>query len=118
MIFYEVEITSKQEKTILDKRYSDFERLHKDLKKIFENLPSFPSKTIFKISNNPEELMKRRDMLDNYIIVRAIFEFFLFILLHFLGNYQTTGNFKLGALEELPLCNLAINYLSKIKLES
>ena len=70
VIYYEVEITKlNSEKIVLDKRYSDFNRLNKDLKKIFENLPNFPSKTLFNISDNPVELMKRRDMLHNYLAV-------------------------------------------------
>lgn len=71
VIYYEVEITKRNsEKIILDKRYSDFNRLNKDLKKIFENLPNFPPKTLFNISDNPIELMKRRDMLHNYLAVK------------------------------------------------
>lgn len=69
VIFYEVEVSKKQEKIFLDKRYSEFNLLHKELKKLFEHLPAFPSKTLFNISKNSEELTKRKDMLDRYLKV-------------------------------------------------
>jgi PX domain len=57
-------------KFVLDKRYSEFNQLNTQLKKIFADLPNFPSKTIFDISKNPEELERRRMLLEKYINVK------------------------------------------------
>ena len=35
----------------MNKRYSDFDTLDKVIKDIYSNLPSLPSKTLFKISD-------------------------------------------------------------------
>lgn len=98
VMYYEVDIIKRQNEIItLDKRYSEFSRLHQDLKKIFDNLPNFPSKTLFNISKNPEELMKRLIMLDKYLTVFQKFRFFhfLYVFSFHKGNYRKTRNFKL-----------------------
>lgn len=56
------------EKYKLEKRFSEFDNLHKNLSKLFNNLPKLPSKTLLKLSKN-EDLDKRREGLDQYIKV-------------------------------------------------
>ena len=70
IILYGLEIIKREkDKFLLDKRYSEFNQLHTQLKKVFNDLPLFPSKTIFDISKNPEELEKRRSLLEKYLNV-------------------------------------------------
>lgn len=73
IILYGLEILKRgKDKFLLDKRYSEFNQLHAQLKKVFNDLPIFPSKTLFDISKNPEELEKRRSLLEKYLNVKHI----------------------------------------------
>jgi hypothetical protein len=69
IIYYVIEIMKRgAEKWTVEKRYSEFDDLHKNLKKIFSNLPLMPGKTMFKVTS-PEVLEKRRDDLDKLLKV-------------------------------------------------
>lgn len=50
----------------MNKRYSDFDTLDKVIKDIYSNLPSLPSKTLFKISDK-KYIEERRNVLNKYI---------------------------------------------------
>jgi len=56
------------EKISIEKRFSEFDQLQDELKKLFTNLPKLPGKTIFKPKTS-EELDARRIGLDKYIKV-------------------------------------------------
>lgn len=70
VIFYVIEIMKRgNEKWTLEKRFSEFDNMHKNLLKLFpKDLPPLPSKTVFKL-NKPEDLDQRRKDLDTYIKV-------------------------------------------------
>lgn len=70
VIFYVIEIMKRgNEKWTLEKRFSEFDHLHKNLLKLFpKDLPYLPPKTVFKL-NKPEDLEQRRKDLDTYIKV-------------------------------------------------
>ncbi|ELT89162.1 hypothetical protein CAPTEDRAFT_105568 [Capitella teleta] len=54
----------------LEKRYSEFEALHKKLKKKRSDLPHFPSKSVLKW--NPKVLETRRTVLEAYLQVDVV----------------------------------------------
>ena len=56
---------SKQKWTI-EKRYSEFEKLHKNLSSIISSIPEIPGKTIFKIKSY-DQLTKRKIQLDSFL---------------------------------------------------
>jgi hypothetical protein len=58
IIFYVIQVTKNVDNWKLEKRFSDFHDLHKTLGKIFPNLPSFPSKSVFK-PKDPDALRSR-----------------------------------------------------------
>ena len=66
--FYEVEITSRITKNSwkIDKRYSEFKKLHDAMIKIFPRLPSIPGTTIFKVTS-PEALKNRQIALEAFL---------------------------------------------------
>ena len=66
--FYEVEITSRITKNSwkIDKRYSEFKKLHDAMIKIFPRLPSIPGTTFFKVTN-PEALKSRQIALETFL---------------------------------------------------
>ncbi len=70
IVFYTIKLVKLRtnEKLVLEKRFSEFDKLNQTLSKIFPNLPSMPSKTIFKVTE-PEVLEQRRQTLDNYLKV-------------------------------------------------
>lgn len=75
-----IEIAKRtNEKYKLEKRFSEFDNLHKNLSKLFNNLPKLPSKTLLKLSKN-EDLDKRREGLDQYI--KVIF-FIIYMIIKF-----------------------------------
>jgi hypothetical protein len=66
--FYTVNVNdnfSKQKWTV-EKRYSEFEQLHKDLVKLLPNIPPIPGKSIFKITKY-DQLSKRRIQLESFL---------------------------------------------------
>lgn len=50
----------------VQRRYSDFDELHKQLKFHFSNLPSMPGKSIFTLKK-PEDIEKRRNKLEIFL---------------------------------------------------
>ena len=69
VVLYVIEIAKRSnEKYKLEKRFSEFDNLHKNLSKLFDNLPKLPGKTLLKLSKN-EDLEKRQEGLDQYIKV-------------------------------------------------
>ena len=64
-----IEIAKRtSEKYKLEKRFSEFDNLNKNLSKLFNNLPKIPGKTLLKLSKN-DDLEKRREGLDLYLKV-------------------------------------------------
>jgi PX domain. len=55
----------------LEKKYRDFEDLHKKIAKRLPNMPYFPTKSIFQIGKDDPE--KRKNDLDKYISVNNDF---------------------------------------------
>lgn len=67
VIYYIVEILKyNQDKWTVEKRYSEFDDLNKNLKKMFVNLPSLPGKSLFKIKES-EDINIRRQGLHEYL---------------------------------------------------
>ena len=66
--FYLVEVTSRITKNswTIDKRYSEFKKLHDAMIKIFPRLPSIPGTTIFKVTS-PEALKSRQTALQAFL---------------------------------------------------
>ena len=92
VVLYVIEIAKRtSEKYKLEKRFSEFDTLHKNLSKLFNNLPKLPSKTLLKLSKN-EDLDKRREGLDQYLKV-----FFLF--LHFCKRNNLGFSYKKRSVE-------------------
>ena len=52
----------------VEKRYSEFDELVKNLKSLFGNLPSLPGKTMFKLKEK-HELDERMNLLDKFLKV-------------------------------------------------
>ena len=68
-MLYVIEIAKRtSEKYKLEKRFSEFDNLHKNLSKLFNNLPKLPGKTLLKLSKG-DDLEKRREGLDQYLKV-------------------------------------------------
>lgn len=56
---YVIEVSKRDlDKWVLEKRFSEFNDLYLNLKKLFSGLPDIPGKTIFKVTDK-EELDKR-----------------------------------------------------------
>lgn len=66
VIIYVIEITKREEKWSVEKRYSEFDELNKTLKKTYANIPSMPGKSFFKISE-PDQIEERRKGLEVYL---------------------------------------------------
>ena len=66
--FYLVEVTSRITKNswTIDKRYSEFKKLHDAMIKIFPRLPTIPGTTIFKVTS-PEALKSRQTALQAFL---------------------------------------------------
>ena len=66
--FYLVEVTSRITKNTwkIDKRYSEFKKLHDNMIKIFPRLPSIPGTTLFKVTS-PEALKSRQIALQTFL---------------------------------------------------
>ena len=66
--FYTAEIISRitQNTWKIEKRYSEFKKLHDNLSKIFPRLPSIPGTTLFKVSS-AEALTKRQKALQEFL---------------------------------------------------
>ena len=66
--FYEVEITSRITKNSwkIERRYSEFKKLHDAMIKIFPRLPSIPGTTFFKVTS-PEALKNRQIALEAFL---------------------------------------------------
>ena len=62
---YKIKIATYYKIWYIKKRYSDFERLNKNLSRIFPDLPMFPPKRIFK--NSDETIEERRKMFNKYL---------------------------------------------------
>ena len=57
------------EKWTIEKRFSEFDHMNKNLLKLFpKNLPPLPTKTVFKLAK-PEDIEQRRLGLDKYLKV-------------------------------------------------
>ena len=66
--FYQVEITSRITKNSwkIDKRYSEFKKLHDAMLKIYPRLPKIPGTTLFKVTS-PEALKSRQKALEAFL---------------------------------------------------
>ena len=66
--FYTAEIISRitQNTWKIEKRYSEFKKLHDTLSKIYPRLPSIPGTTLFKVSS-AEALNKRQKALEAFL---------------------------------------------------
>eukprot|EP01017_Pseudomicrothorax_dubius_P008347 TRINITY_DN12737_c0_g1_i1.p1 TRINITY_DN12737_c0_g1~~TRINITY_DN12737_c0_g1_i1.p1 ORF type:complete len:513 (+),score=109.16 TRINITY_DN12737_c0_g1_i1:83-1621(+) len=65
--YYEVAVSTLDgKKWVLEKRFKEFDILQKGLKRLFNNLPDLPSKSLFTISKE-EKLQKRRENLEKYL---------------------------------------------------
>ena len=66
--FYTVNVYDNfsRKKWTLSKRYSEFEALHKNLSKLFPNVPTIPGKSFFKIKSS-DALTKRKNHLESFL---------------------------------------------------
>ena len=64
--FYKVQVKCDQTEWTIEKRYSEFDTLFNDLKKMFAVVPPMPPKTVFKVKS-PEGILKRRQGLDSFL---------------------------------------------------
>ena len=66
--FYTVEVTSRITKNSwkIEKRYSEFKKLHDAMLKIYPRLPTIPGTTIFKVTS-PEALKSRQTALEAFL---------------------------------------------------
>ena len=66
--FYNCRVTSRisQKEWIIEKRYSEFKKLHDSLGKLFPRLPSIPGTTIFKVTSQ-DALKKRQKALQAFL---------------------------------------------------
>ncbi len=71
VVFYKIDLFSyiTEKEWSVTHRYSEFHDLYAFYKSFFSNVPDFPSKSIGKVSNF-SELNKRRDQLNQFIIVK------------------------------------------------
>lgn len=67
-VYYKVELTADHSKNwTVEKKFKDFEDLHKALAKKLPNMPNLPTKSIFSFSgDNPD---KRKQELESYLNV-------------------------------------------------
>lgn len=77
IIFYNIDLYSNltDKEWNLKRRFNDFHELYLILSKYFFNLPSFPSKSLGKVTNIVE-LNKRKELLDNFLKVRIMVKLF------------------------------------------
>ena len=66
--FYKIEIYDNysKESWILEKRYSEIDLLHKNISKLYPNIPPMPGKTLFKIKDR-DQLEKRKKQLETFL---------------------------------------------------
>ncbi len=66
--FYNIEVYNNfsKQKWELEKRFSQFDDLHKALSKLLPNIPSLPKKTFWRVSNY-EDLNKRKSQLEQFL---------------------------------------------------
>ena len=66
--FYTVNVYDNysRKKWVLSKRYSEFEQLHKNLKKLMPNVPTIPGKSFFKVKS-ADALTKRKNHLESFL---------------------------------------------------
>jgi WD40 repeat protein len=66
--FYTINVYDNfsKQKWVLEKRYSEFENLHKNLSKLLPSIPPIPGKSLFKITAY-DALTKRRLQLDSFL---------------------------------------------------
>lgn len=65
-IFFVIRVEKDGYDWEVQRRYSDFDELNKQLKFHFSNVPSLPGKTIFTL-RKPEDIEKRRSKLEIYL---------------------------------------------------
>lgn len=70
VVLYAVEVSRGEQGWTLEKRYSELERLHAQLREQHGTLPAFPAKSLFAL-RRPEELEARRRALAAYLIALA-----------------------------------------------
>jgi hypothetical protein len=66
VIYYTIQVQKGGESWTLEKRFSEFSDLHKNLSKLFKSLPSFPSKTLTK-QTDMHFLKNRQATLETYL---------------------------------------------------
>mmetsp|Transcript_12059 Transcript_12059/g.17612 ORF Transcript_12059/g.17612 Transcript_12059/m.17612 type:complete len:471 (+) Transcript_12059:6-1418(+) len=66
VVFYVVKVTSAETSWTLEKRFSEFYSLYKELDRKFLGIPSPPGKTFFR-SNSPEFLDSRKSQLEEFL---------------------------------------------------
>jgi hypothetical protein len=64
--FYKVQVRAGDNVWTLERRFSEFDTMHKDLAKMVASVPEMPPKTYFKLTSH-EGLMKRKQDLDMYL---------------------------------------------------
>lgn len=67
VIFYVISVTKRDGQVVnIEKRFSEFDELHKRLKKLVDQLPTLPHKGYGKLKEE-KDITKRQDTLDTYI---------------------------------------------------
>lgn len=68
-MFYIIEISKKgSEKWTVEKRFSEFDNLDKNLKRVYGNLPQLPGKSLLTLKE-ATEIERRREGLEKYVKV-------------------------------------------------
>ncbi|MCQ2816925.1 MAG: hypothetical protein MJ252_06645 [archaeon] len=111
--FYTVNVINhfSRKKWVLERRYNDFEKVHRELSKLLTDIAPIPKKTVFKVSSY-QDLTKRRLSLQNFlkdcverkdILASEPFKTFLELDKNAPEIFSDAGPQIKGTLEEIPL---------------
>ncbi len=66
VVYFTIAVMSHEKAWTVERRFSQFDALHKELKSAFPQLPQLPPKTMLKVSN-PEAIGRRKQALNTYL---------------------------------------------------
>lgn len=64
--FYKLQVVTSKDSWTIERRFSQFDNMYKELLKMLTNVPQLPDKTYFKLTSH-EGLVKRKQDLDFFI---------------------------------------------------
>ena len=66
VVFFNILLKTRQKEWIVEKRFSQFDALHKVLSALYPTLPQLPPKTVLKVSS-PVSIIRRKLALSGYL---------------------------------------------------